>query len=227
MSIPTHTHKIYFLIIDSYLMNNLKNFKRIETNKFINARIFDNRLESAPNNKMVLTCEHASRLLPEGRVWSAHDQKYFENTHWGSDLGAQDMAIELSKELECALVVSKYSRLFCDVNRVVCSETLCRLEGDGQKVELNEDMTEEEEDSRLTHFESYLRALRMLQQKIDPEVVISVHSFTDLYEGQKRDIEVGVLFSHDSCENMAKYFMGEFTKANYNSGLNVPWNGKE
>ncbi len=108
-----------------------KAFQRITTKKFINARIMDHRLESDPKNKILLTCEHASNLLPSGRKWCEHDQKHFQETHWSYDIGAQDMAIELSKQLECVLVLSKYSRLFCDVNRVVCSETLCRLSGDG------------------------------------------------------------------------------------------------
>ena len=50
------------------------------------------------------------------------------------------MAMALGVALECVVVVSKYSRLYCDVNRPLCSATLCREEGDGEVVELNKQL---------------------------------------------------------------------------------------
>ena len=35
------------------------------------------------------------------------------------------------------MVMSKYSRLFCDVNRPITSESLCRKVGDNKLIDLN------------------------------------------------------------------------------------------
>ena len=54
-----------------------------------------------------------------------NDQKYY-STHWGYDLGAKDMTVDMSEELELFAICSKFSRLIIDPNRSLISDTLIR-----------------------------------------------------------------------------------------------------
>ena len=152
-----------------------------------NAKVIDNRDLEKQNNNIIVVCEHATNHLPEGYSWSEHDTKYFKDEHWGSDLGALELAKILAKELKVILLHSLYSRLLVDVNREPGSEGLFRKSGDGQIVELNKDLTIEEEEKRLStyHF-GFFEAMRDISENIDPHYVICVHSFTPLYEGRKK-----------------------------------------
>jgi len=193
--------------------------------EYENARIVDYRDPSNPNNKIVVTCEHARNVLPDEYSWTENDKRYFVNDHWGYDIGAYDMANALASELKCVFVHSLYSRLLLDPNRSIVSDTLFRRSGDGREVELNKDLTYEEEQERIKkYFIPYYEALREISAKVDPTYVLSIHSFTPLYEGKTRSIEVGVLYGHDSTEFALKV-NEEMNKKGYKSEANKPYDG--
>lgn len=103
------------------------------------------------------------------------------------------------------MIHSNYSRLFCDVNRPLTSETLFRKEGDGKEIILNKNITKEEEESRIMkYYYSYYSAFREISLKINPKIIISIHSFNPVYEGVKREVEVGILssFSNEFSEKV-------------------------
>lgn len=194
--------------------------------EYENARIEDFRDPENPNNTIVITAEHASNALPEGYSWSENDRTYFANEHWGSDPGSLDVALHLAKELKCVVVYSLYSRLLLDVNRNIAADTLFRKEGDGHQVDLNQDLTyEEEQDRILKYHHSYYNALREVSVKIDPLYIFSVHSFTALYEGQPRALEIGILVSHS--DDLGNKVNEGFRKRNHKVAVNEPYDGKE
>jgi len=192
--------------------------------EFDNAKIVDYRDPKAPNNAIVITCEHASNALPDGYSWSEFDREHFANEHWGWDPAALDVAMYLASELKCVLVHSLYSRLLVDVNRDITSDTLFRKEGDGKEIELNKDLSEEEEKHRIYkyHF-SYYTALREASEKVDPALIISVHSMTAVYEGKQRELEVGVLFT--DSEKLGENVDKELQEKGYKSAQNEPYDG--
>jgi len=194
--------------------------------EFENAKIADFRDPQNPNNLIVITCEHASNQLPEGYSWTENDRTYFANDHWGYDPGSLDVALCLAKELKCVLVYSLYSRLLVDVNRSLAADTLFRTNGDGRTVDLNSKITYEEEQSRiLKYHHSYYNALREVSIKIDPLYIFSVHSFTALYEGEARALEVGLLISYS--DELGKKVYDGFKKKNHNVAINEPYDGKQ
>ncbi len=87
--------------------------------------VFDFRdvLNENPNNKVMITCEHATNNI---HGYNMGNQKNFLDTHWGYDPGAKDMGIELAKEAKLLSVFSNFSRLIIDPNRSFISETLFR-----------------------------------------------------------------------------------------------------
>jgi len=59
------------------------------------------------------------------------------------------------------MMMSKYSRLFCDVNRPISSESLSRKMGDNKIIELNSRIEEEEEEAkRIDYYNSYYKSVR-------------------------------------------------------------------
>jgi predicted N-formylglutamate amidohydrolase len=191
---------------------------------FENARILDYRDPAHPNNSVIITCEHATNDLPENYSWSDHDTRYFKNEHWGLDIGAYKMANALAAQLKCVFVHSLYSRLLLDTNRSIVSDTLFRKEGDGEEVELNKNMTYEEEQERIKkYFIPYYEALREISLKVDFKYVLSIHSFTPLYQGEIRAMEIGILYGPDSLELATKINDGMNIK--YCSEGNKPYDG--
>jgi len=193
---------------------------------FENARIIDFRDPENPNNLIAITAEHASNALPEGYTWSESDRAHFTDEHWGWDKGSLEVALHLAKELKCVLVHSLYSRLLLDVNRDLPSETLFRVSGDGREIDLNRNLDEEEEEKRIQkYYQSYYRALREVSIKIKPQYVFSVHSFTPLYEGNPRTLEVGILVNYS--EELGQKVHDELKKRHHKVAINEPYDGKE
>jgi len=190
-----------------------------------NARVVDYRDPSNPNNEVVVTCEHATNILPEGYTWTEADKRYFENEHWGSDIGAFDMANSLAADLKCVFVHTLYSRLLVDTNRCLAADTLFRRAGDGKTVGLNKDMDFDEEKTRIKKFYiSYYEALREISLKINPSYILSIHSFTPNYQGDIRPMEIGVLTNHESAD-FANELNEGLKEKGYCSEINAPYDG--
>jgi predicted N-formylglutamate amidohydrolase len=89
-------------------------------------------------------------------------------------------------------------------------------------------ITEEEKQRRInTYYRPYRDLYADLLKTIKPKLVVSVHSFTDNYEGNKRDVEVGLLL-RDECKksiNIGRKILREFKKLGYDSRENEPWTG--
>jgi len=193
--------------------------------EYENAKILDYRDPANPNDHIVLTCEHATNNLPDDYSWSENDKRNFVDEHWGLDIGAFEAAHALAKELKCVFVHSLYSRLLLDPNRSIVSDTLFRKFGDGKEVELNKDMTFEEEQKRMKRFYiPYCEALREISLKIDPKYILSIHSFTPNYQGETRAMEIGVLCGHDSSK-LAEKLNDELNNVGYCSEINKPYDG--
>ena len=58
-----------------------------------------------------------------------------------------------------------------------------------------------------------------------PKAIVSIHSFNPVYEGERRDFEVGVLSSHD--ERLAIKTLEAFHRNGFPARLNEPWSGKD
>ena len=56
-------------------------------------------------------------------------------------------------------------------------------------------------------------------------LVFSIHTFTPLYLGQRRTVELGVLFDED--EQRAETLRGRLAAGGFDTRLNEPWSGRE
>lgn len=175
--------------------------------------------------KLLLTCEHASNHLPLPYRWSAQDQA-LKDTHWAYDPGAAQISRELAPRLGCMAVLSNFSRLLIDPNRPLASQTLFRSHADNEAIDLNSDMPTEDRDARITRFYiPYHLELGRAAREVDPLLVLSIHSFNPVFEGEVRDFEIGVLSTSE--DSLATEMCNHFNSVGLSARVNQPWSGKE
>jgi len=182
------------------------------------------RIQSAP--VVLLTAEHASSNLPNHYKWPEKDDRLF-GTHWQYDPGSDDLTREmLSAGCGNVAILAHFSRLLIDLNRPLSSDTLFRTEADNQPVQLNIPLPQQEKQNRIKrYYEPYHHALKRLVQQVVPQFILSIHSFSPVYEGSPRSMEIGVLYHRDINKKFAEYINSELCSRGYKSVINGPWSG--
>jgi len=150
-----------------------------------------------PAAPLLITCEHASAELPEPWRWSAED-RWLVDSHWGSDLGAAELARELGQELGAAAVLARFSRLLIDPNRPLDSPTLFRTHAEGHAIGLNRCIEPDEAETRQDYWRAYHTEVGRALRRGSAPVVFAIHSYTADYQGEHRDYELGVLFDREA-----------------------------
>lgn len=173
---------------------------------------------------LVLTCEHGSEAMPPGFSFCAEDA-WLEGTHWAFDLGAAALTRELASALGAGAVIAGFSRLVVDPNRPLDSDTLIRDVAEGRPIAMNVTVDAASLERRIALWRAYHSALDRLFLESRAPLALSVHSFTPVYEGRVREIEVGVLFDRE--EELAVALAGRFHEAGFAVRLNEPYSGKE
>jgi len=187
------------------------------------------RSQEAPPRReceFLFTCEHAAEDLPPPfRAFPTSDQ-WIAGSHWAYDPGARDICMEVAQRTQSAAVLSKFSRLLIDPNRPLASDTLIRSEADGRSITMNSPLYPKDRDWRLQHY--YLPfhlVLGAAANVVDPDFIVSIHSFNQTYEDETRDFEVGVLCTYhvQECRDVAAVF----TERGFATRMNQPWSGRE
>jgi predicted N-formylglutamate amidohydrolase len=145
--------------------------------------------------------------------------------HWGYDLGIELLTRELAERLQAPAVLGRFSRLLIDPNRPLDSDTLFRQRADGRPILLNQDMSQGEKNRRIDAlWRPYHTALGRVVRATKGAFVMGMHSFTPMYEGKQRAVELGVLFDHDA-DFGADWFEAVRTRCRLDVRLNEPWSG--
>lgn len=172
-----------------------------------------------------ITCEHASADLPAPWAWADEDG-WIRDTHWAFDLGAEAVVRELAEALGAHAVVARFTRLVCDANRAIDDASMFRARAEGQPVWLNAGLTAADAAVRQDRlWRPYHDAVARTLAAVPGRVVLSVHTFTPLYEGATRDVEVGVLY--DRADDLAIDWSVALTDRGLRVWLNEPYSGKE
>jgi predicted N-formylglutamate amidohydrolase len=184
--------------------------------------------DPAAGGPFVFTCEHASRLLPE---WTPEpgDLPLLED-HWGWDIGAGDLTRALVERTGACGVLSRFSRLVCDPNRNPAESSFIVERIDERALSFNRGVDRAERQRRCErYFDPYHDAIdRTIRARAAVDArfrLCSIHSFTPLYLGRARPMEVGVLF--DSRDEEAWRLEGALAEQGFETVLNAPYSGKE
>jgi predicted N-formylglutamate amidohydrolase len=173
---------------------------------------------------VILTCEHASERLPEPWRWPEGDRRLL-GTHWAIDLGAADLTREIAERMRCVGVLSRFTRLLVDANRAEHEPSLLRDNAEGAPVGLNVDVGPVDRERRLaSYYRPFHAAIDREVAATNATTLLSVHSFTDLYEGARRTLEVGILFDREDA--LGEALVRAFVDAGFHAAANEPYSGK-
>ncbi|MDV4144339.1 N-formylglutamate amidohydrolase [Shimia sp. FJ5] len=148
---------------------------------------------------IVLVCEHASQHIP-ARYGGLGLTKDAANSHAAWDPGAYGVARELSAILDAPLVASAVSRLVYDCNRPPESDTAIREVSEIYDIPGNRDLTKEQRAERIdTVYRPFEKAVSEMLDQRASGVLVTVHSFTPVFHGQPRQVQLGILNDEDTA----------------------------
>ena len=151
---------------------------------------------------VLLVCEHASFKLPAalGTLGLGQDER---TAHIAWDPGALAVARRLSMSLDAALLFQNFSRLAYDCNRPPESPDAMPAMSEIYEIPGNRDISAAERQARID--EIYRPWQRMLAETIAGRkaagretVIVTIHTFTPVYRGVPRAVEIGILHDRDS-----------------------------
>ncbi|MDB5372893.1 MAG: N-formylglutamate amidohydrolase [Belnapia sp.] len=164
-------------------------------------------------SRYVLLCEHASNYIPERYAGLGLGTADLAR-HIAWDIGAAELARQLSARLDAPLFLSGYSRLLIDCNRPLGSSTSIPRRSEDTDIPGNHDLPAKEivarQDRYFRPFHAAVvacldaRAGRptlardgrpTLARDGRPTIVIGVHSFTPVYQGVSRPWHAGLLYA--------------------------------
>jgi predicted N-formylglutamate amidohydrolase len=153
----------------------------------------------------LFVCEHASRRLPQrmGTLGLTPDAL---ESHIAWDPGALAVSALLSKQMDAALFHQRFSRLVYDCNRPPEAEAAMPSVSEIFDIPGNVGLSSEDRLARTQAiyypFRDGLADLIAARvRKGQPTIVVTMHSFTPVYHGKPRSVEVGIL--HDADTRLA------------------------
>jgi predicted N-formylglutamate amidohydrolase len=142
----------------------------------------------------VLACDHATNRVPRRLGTLGLDAEQL-TSHIAWDPGAADVARRLSAHLDSPLLLSGYSRLVVDCNRPLESSQSITRQSAGIPVPGNRDLTPHDRAARIDGcFHPYHDAISQLldRRAHQPTVLLSIHSFTPVFDGRPRPWQIGI-----------------------------------
>ncbi len=176
----------------------------------------------------LFSCEHASNKLPNHIVPTKQD-KHFLDTHWGVDIGVAGVTRHLIASTQSQGIFAEYSRLWVDLNRSLDRTDLIRTETEGYPLSFNQELAPEQVQQRLeVYYRPYHEAFdQLVEQRVAqsaPVLLVSMHSFTPVWNGQVRTMDIGVLF--DKCEDLGSKLATLIGEQELVVELNQPYTGR-
>jgi predicted N-formylglutamate amidohydrolase len=185
----------------------------------LDAALVTNPQGSAP---VVIVCEHASNAIPAALDGlGVSPEAAVSHAAW--DIGALDLARRLSRRLDAPLVAGGVSRLVYDCNRPPEARDAIPTRSEIHDIPGNAGLDDAGRMQRVSQvyepFHATLAAL--LAARPDPRVLVTVHSFTPVYNGQTRDVELGLL--HGPDDRLARAMLAHAPQTGWLSALNAPY----
>lgn len=157
---------------------------------------------AAGQGGVLLVCEHASLRMPQrlGTLGLSDDAL---SSHIAWDPGALAVAQKMSQALDAVLIHQRFSRLVYDCNRPPNSPAAIRPVSEVFRIPGNEQLSEADKAQRAAAlyfpFQNRIAAeISARQARGQATVLVTVHSFTPVYFGRARTVEIGILHDTDS-----------------------------
>ncbi len=154
------------------------------------------------SSELILVCEHASNFIPSTFGNLGLDEAAL-TSHIAWDIGALAVARDLSARLDAPLIAASISRLIYDCNRPPEAPTAIPECSEVYPIPGNRGLTGAQKQSRIEQV--YVPFHDVLCRTIDerfragrPTILVTIHSFTPVFHGRRRLVEVGFLHDRDS-----------------------------
>lgn len=174
----------------------------------------------------LLVCDHASNFTPaEFGTFGLPASDLDRHIAW--DPGALGVATGMADALDATLIHSGISRLVIDCNRPLDAANLFWTVSEGTVIPGNQNLTEAQRQHRIdlaykpfhAAIDSTVRARLAAGQET---WIVSIHSFTPVYNGFVRPWQVGII--HDEDERIADPLIAALMREEgLNVGVNEPY----
>lgn len=196
-----------------------------DTNDFGQAFEATAPVEGAP---VLILCEHASNRVPAclGGLGVTEDVL---RSHVAWDPGALGVARALRRRLSAMLISGNVSRLVYDCNRPPSAESAIPERSEIFDIPGNRGLSAAQRADRVEKV--YLPFVQAVSERIKThnavlELIVTIHSFTPVFHGQKRDVELGILHGRD--DRFAKAMVGRLPSTlRLDTRLNAPYAAKD
>ena len=157
---------------------------------------------AAGRSPFLLICDHYGRLIPRalGNLGLPESEL---TRHIAWDIGIAGVAERLSVHLGAHLIAQRYSRLVIDCNRPPHAASSIPRISDATTIPGNEGLPREVAELRRAQiFDPYHRRIdEIIDQRLQAgmsTVLVSLHSFTPVYDGFARPWHIGTLYHRDT-----------------------------
>jgi len=144
----------------------------------------------------LLTADHAGRVIPRA-LGDLGVSEADLRRHIAWDIGIAGVTSHLARMLGAEAVFQTYSRLVVDCNRQPSVPSAFPVVSEATRIPGNEGLDEAGKQARLAAvFEPYHAAIRrLIAARAEKPVYVAMHSFTPVYLGVPRAVEVAVLYN--------------------------------
>lgn len=158
-------------------------------------------IQSAPATaEVLLVCEHASNFIPD------HYQDLGLNaaqkvSHIAWDPGALGVSKALAEHLKAPLIAGGQSRLVYDLNRPTNAASAIPARSEIHEIPGNQDLSKTERQARIAQvYAPFYAALvqTLTERRAHLKLMVTIHSFTPVYKGERRTVELGILHGKDT-----------------------------
>ncbi len=158
-------------------------------------------VEADADSPFLIICDHAGKRLPRvlGNLGLPESEL---SRHIAWDLGAERVARHLAQALGAFAVFQTYSRLVIDCNRQPGVSSSIPILSESTEIPGNELLpveaaTRRARDVFMPYHARIVRELTRRSAAGLPTVLVSMHSFTPIYNGVPRPWHVGMLYNRD------------------------------
>jgi predicted N-formylglutamate amidohydrolase len=159
-------------------------------------------LRPTGRSDFLLTADHAGRAIPRrlGRLGLPESEL---ERHIAWDIGIAGVTERLAQALDATAVLQAYSRLVIDCNRQPGWASSIPRVSELTRVPGNQAIppTEREARRRAIFLPYHQRITELLDRRDAAKrrtVLVAMHSFTPVFKGETRTIEIGVLYNRDA-----------------------------
>lgn len=168
-------------------------------------------------SKFILTCEHGGYQIPSFLQSKLKLDPKISQTHRAFDIGALNVAMSVSFQLDRPLIYNEITRLLIDYNR---SEKNKNFWGP-----LAKDINKQDKYRLLQDYHVYRETAKLLLKKAP--LNFSIHSFTPVLNDEVRNCDMGILYDpkRPREKKIALHIQKKLISQGINCRLNYPYLG--